>query len=433
MGLRAAPLNPPKEACAVFLPRRSFTNRISITSDSCNLVKQALIKFDYTCQMLRIGWYQSTINCIISLIIISCTNPEDKEAPSIVELSSNVELEYAKSFRVWEQEEGTYINVNGEGSPDQGYTYLLIKRDTELPPGISINQAIEVPVKNLVVTSTSHIAFLDLLRSTNHLVGFPNTHYVSSTHARSRIEKGLIKDVGTSNGINIESLIELQPELVVHYTSGVDDSDLGLLDQSGIPYVINLDFLEESPLGRAEWIKFMGLLVGKEDLADSIFQSIKMKYLALTNRTDTLLNRPTVFSGVLYGDTWFAPGARSFVASFIRDAGGDYTWDDHRSSGSVELSFEAVLSRNTNSDFWIGAGGFTSKASLYAADNRYSIFQAFQSGQMYNYHGRIGATGGFEYLEQGGARPDIVLADFIKILHPEIISSHQLYFFKRLE
>jgi iron complex transport system substrate-binding protein len=325
------------------------------------------------------------------------------------------------------------VNVNEGDLPDQGYTYLLIKTGTDLPHGIPINQVIEIPVDNLVVTSTSHIAFLDLLQGVDRLVGFPNTQYISSGNVRSRIEKGLIKDVGTSSGINIESLIELQPELVVHYTSGADRAELGLLDQSNIPYVINLDFLEESPLGRAEWIKFMGFLVGEEDLADSIFHSIKMGYLDLTRRTDSLLNRPTVFSGVLYGDTWFAPGAKSFVASFIQDAGGDYTWKDHRTSGSVELSFEAVLSRNSGSDFWIGAGRFASKASLYAADSRYSSFQAFQSDQIYNYHGKIGATGGFEYLEQGGARPDIVLADFIKILHPELVSSHQLYFFKKLE
>ena len=177
----------------------------------------------------------------------------------------------------------------------------------------------------------------------------------------------------------------------------------------------------------------MGLLVGKIYQADSVFKTIEKEYSRLALLAKDQIEKPSVFSGILYGDTWFAPGGNSFVASFIEDAGGQYTWIDQKTTGSVELSFEAVVDRNLNTDYWIGTGGFTNKQSLHTADSRYSHFTAFENDHVFNYHGRIGATGGFEYLELGGARPDLVLADFIKILHPELVPDYQSTFFKQLD
>lgn len=365
--------------------------------------------------------------------MVSCGVPETRQLSESQGSAEAVELVHAKRFKVSKENGTTSLLVNGGASSDLAYEYILINENIKQYRQLPGKHVIKVPVREMVVTSTSHVALLELLGATEYLVGFPNTNYVSSTHARSRIDQGLVKDIGSADGINFESLVELNPELVVHYISGPDRGELELLEQSNIPVVINLDFLEETPLGKAEWIKFMGILVGKEELADSIFQSIKTSYLDLMTRTDSVPDLPKVFSGILYGDTWFAPGAKSFVAKFIEDAGGDYTWKEQQTAGSVELSFEAVLERNSGSDFWIGAGGFTSKASLKSADSRYGYFQAFRNDRVYNYHGKIGATGGFEYLESGGARPDIVLADFIKILHPELVRSHQPHFFKKLE
>jgi iron complex transport system substrate-binding protein len=163
-----------------------------------------------------------------------------------------------------------------------------------------------------------------------------------------------------------------------------------------------------------------------------VFREIEQKYQQLMTLTESAADKPPVFSGILYGDTWFAPGGNSFVARFIEDAGGYYTWGDQKIAGSVELSFEAVLDRNVKTNFWIGAGGFLSKHAIEDSDPRYANFHAFKTGDIYNYHGRIGATGGFEYLELGGARPDLVLADFMKILHPELLPNYQFYFFKKL-
>jgi iron complex transport system substrate-binding protein len=369
----------------------------------------------------------------LGVLFDSCNPKEYSQDKSGIVSSTSVMLDYAKRFEIIKSGNVTLVVIKlTEAGSNGSLTYALIPSGTDPPENLAVDQVIEVPVKRMVVTSTSHIPFLDLLGSSDCLVGFPNTDYISSELMRSRIEQNLIKDVGSVNGLDFESLIELQPELVVSYISGPDRGELDLLSHSGIPVVINLDFMEDSPLGRAEWIKFMGLMVGKFNLADSVFREIEQKYQQLMTLTESAADKPPVFSGILYGDTWFAPGGNSFVARFIEDAGGYYTWGDQKIAGSVELSFEAVLDRNVKTNFWIGAGGFLSKHAIEDSDPRYANFHAFKTGDIYNYHGRIGATGGFEYLELGGARPDLVLADFMKILHPELLPNYQFYFFKKL-
>ena len=370
---------------------------------------------------------------LAAVCFASCNSPDSNQSSLAEAHRTPIVLDYAKRFQAWTYGRTVEIKVNaGNQSPDT-ITYTLIPRDTEGRKHLAAGHNIEVPIQKLVVTSTSHIPFLSLLGIPEALVGFPNTQYISSAGIRKRIDQGLVQNVGDASGLNFESLIALQPELVITYLSGADHSELQQLDQSGIPHVLNFDFMEETPLGRAEWIKFIGLLLGKTKQAESVFAVIENEYRTLQRHTRNLAIRPTVFSGILYGDTWFAPGANSFAAKLIEDAGGAYSWSDLKSSGSVELSLEAVMDRNASTDFWIGPGDYTTKADLLRADTRYVHFQAFRMDQIYNSHGRIGSTGGFEYFELAGARPDLVLGDLISIFHPESLPNHELYFYQKLD
>ncbi len=365
-------------------------------------------------------------------VLVTC-RPQESD-PSDYHNNNSQQPQYARGFQ-WETTQGiTLLKVTRPWAGAlRSYTYALIPKGKTLPDSLSMDQVISIPVTNLVVTSTSHIPALDMMGVSHYLSGFPQTQYITSSKMNERIDRGTIKEVGAANGLNYEALIELSPQLIMTYQSGPDDSELEALQLTGIPTVINADFLEETPLGRAEWIKFTGLLLDKYDHADSIFKIIETAYLNLADTVRSLKNRPRVFSGSLYGDSWFAPAGNSFVSKFIQDAGGEYVWQGNRQTGSLELSFEAVIEENSNTDFWLGVGGFTSLGELEAADPRYANFQAFQENLVYNYHGRRGASGGFEYLELGGARPDIVLQDFIKILHPQLLPDYHLYFFERLD
>ena len=382
--------------------------------------------------MLKFRKYMIWSLWLVTIVTGACSHAEHTQGESAIKAGEALELKYAQKFEIVEYEKFIEIKILNNAD-ERLFTYALIPEGSKVPENTDYNQIIEVPVSNLVVTSTSHLPFLELLKASDRLIGFPNTQYVSSSEIRSRIDQGLVRELGTASGLDFESLVSLNPQLVVTYTSGPDLGELEQLGQADIPAVVNLDFLESTPLGRAEWIKFMGLLLGRYEHADSVFNEIEKNYLELKINADSSLHRPTVFSGIVYGDTWFAPGGNSFVAKFIEDAGGFYNWKEYPTSGSIELSFEAVIDKDVTTEFWIGTGGFTSKSDLQNADPRYAHFQAFKNDRIFNYHKRIGATGGFEYLESGGARPDLVLADFKKILHPDLVPEYQSYFFKRLD
>ena len=216
------------------------------------------------------------------------------------------------------------------------------------------------------------------------------------------------------------------------YGMGPEDGSLQVLNRTGVPVLLNADFLETSPLGRAEWIKFTGALLNREKEADSVFKQIEDRYQSLKELTAKVEQRPDVFSGIVYGDTWYMPAGQSWAAQFMADAGANYLWSDAPGSGSIPLSFEEVFAKAHNAPYWINTADFTSREALAAADERYKRFKAWQQEQVFTYTNKISPTGGNEYLELGYARPDMVLADLIKILHPELLPEHELYFYSRL-
>src|SRR5690606_38207034 len=173
---------------------------------------------------------------------------------------------------------------------------------------------ISPPVDQLVCTSTPHIPLLDYLGETDALVGFPSPEYISSEKMRRRIDAGEVTDLGIDKGLNLERLAVLQPDLVMGYTMTNDYGQFRQIESMGIPVVINAEYLEHHPLGRAEWIKFMGAFFGRDEEADSIFREIEERYLNVKAAVDTTSRHPTVFTGVVYGDAWFLPAGDNYAA-----------------------------------------------------------------------------------------------------------------------
>lgn len=177
----------------------------------------------------------------------------------------------------------------------------------------------------------------------------------------------------------------------------------------------------------------MALFFNKEKEADSVFNFIEGEYLktlALANQSSA---NPTILSGVVYGDAWFLPGGQNYAARLFKDAGGEYLWATDPSSGYLELSFESVYTKAKDAELWIGVGSFNSLSEIKAADKRYSMFKSFENGNVYTYNARLGAKGGSEFLELGYLRPDLILKDLTKILHPEKLPNHELFFHKKIE
>ena len=296
------------------------------------------------------------------------------------------------------------------------------------------NEVIEVPIKKIVVTSTTHIPMVELLNEETAIIGFPYSKYVSSEKTRRLIDANKIAEIGKEGALNTEILLNLHPELIVGYSISSADKSLTTLEKAGINVIYNGDWLEETPLGRAEWIKFFGVLFDKEKQADSIFKEIEKNYLEAKKIALKSTKKPTILSGAIMSkDIWNLPAGESFVAQFLKDANLRYLWEESEGKGSLSLSFESVFDKGRNANFWIAPGYFASKEQLLNSNKIYTEFSAFKNDNIYTPTTKKGKTGGVIYYELAPTRPDLVLKDMIKITNPNLLPNYKLTFFEKMQ
>jgi iron complex transport system substrate-binding protein len=369
-------------------------------------------------------------------VFASCKNEKyynKTEENGTIEKES-LEIKYAKGFEIMAFEGYKTITLkNPWPGTSKTFKYALIEKNASIPNPESYDAIVEVPVKRIVVTSTTHIPSLEMLSENETLVGFPNLNYISSEKTRERISVGKITELGKNEDINTEILIDLAPDAVIGFAVEGNNSTFATIEKTGIPVLYNSDWTETSPLGKAEWIKFFGALFNKEKQADSIFQAIETQYLSAKELASEAKNKPTVISGAMYKDVWYMPQGDSWGAQFIADANGDYLWKGSKGTGGLSLNLESVLEKGHDAEIWIGPGQFTSLEEMKNANQVYTKFEAFKTENVYSYSLKKGDTGGVIYFELAPNRPDLVLKDLIKILHPELFPNHELYFFDKLQ
>ena len=362
-------------------------------------------------------------------ILISCKKElikvDEKNQPE-----SNIK--YAKGFDI--------VNENGVKkliiksayqNSDEIFEYIIQNKTDQKE---KIENTLFTPIQKIVVTSTTHIPMVELLNEETAIVGFPYAKYVSSAKTRVLIDEGKIQEIGKESSLNTEILLDLQPELVIGYSVSSADKSLTTIQKSGINVIYNGDWLEETPLGRAEWIKFFGVLFDKEKQADSIFKVIESNYLEAKQIALKSTKKPTILSGAIMSkDIWNLPAGESFVAQFLIDANLDYLWKSTEGKGSLSLSFESVLDKGQNADYWITPGYFSSKEQLLNSNEIYKKFNAFQNDKIYTPILKKGKTGGAIYYELAGTRPDLVLKDLIKITNPDLLPNYEFTFFEKMK
>ena len=365
------------------------------------------------------------------LAIVSCK----KEAQRAVLKSASAKITHAKGFDIVEEKGNKKLIIKSAyQNATEDATYPLSKKIPSTALANTKLNTIQIPVKNIVVTSTTHIPMVELLQSENAIVGFPHGQYVSSERTRKLLDAGKIAEIGKENSLNTEILLDLQPELVVGYSVTSPDKSLTTLQKAGINVIYNGDWLEETPLGKAEWIKFFGVLFDKEKQADSIFKAIETNYVNAKKTALLGLQKPTVLSGAIMSkDIWNLPAGESFVAQFLKDANLTYLWKDTKGKGSLSLSFESVFDKGANADIWIAPGYFTSKKQLLESNALYAKFKAFQDDNIYTPTTKKGKPGGVLYYELATTRPDLVLKDLIKITNPALLPDYELVFFEKMK
>jgi iron complex transport system substrate-binding protein len=366
---------------------------------------------------------------LLLFVFIQCKNNNE----NTLKKASNNEIKHAKGLSIITKDNYSLVEVSSPWpNSKKKFLYILKKKNAVIPVEYKNVPQIQVPIKNIVLTSTTHIPSLEMLGEESKLIGFPNLNYISSEKVRNLIDAGKIKELGSNQTLNTEVLIDLQPDIIMGY--GLDNSNptLDNLEKNGLKVILNGDWNEQSPLGKVEWIKLFGLLFGKEKQANEIFKSIEKTYnetLKLVEKTKT---KPTVFSGSLYEDKWYLPQGESWGAKFITNANGNYLWAKTKGTGSLSLSFEKVYSIAKNADIWF-MDQYTSLEEIKNANPHYSQFKAYKTKNIYSFSKKKGKTGGVIYYELAPNRPDLVLKDLVKIFHPELLPNYQLYFFEKLQ
>jgi iron complex transport system substrate-binding protein len=368
--------------------------------------------------------------CCFLWILFSCQNPKEIKDLDLVMIPNS----YAKGFAVFQGEGFKVVEVRQAFPGEHPPFRYLIKEQIDLKiDDKGYDAVISLPVSKVVLTSTTQIPHLDYLGSSDLLSGFPDLDLISSPKTREMIDAGKVVDLGTGAQANIEKIIELDPDWVMISTLGEDLKNIEILKSANIPAFINGEYVEQHPLGRAEWIKFTGALLGKSEEANLKFSQIESDYNQAAELINNIPNgRPKVMAGVMYKDIWYVPGADSWGARLLDVAGGDYLFKEQKGTGSVQLGYEYVLEVAQEADYWLGASDFNTLVEMKNADPRYSHFDAFQKGNVYTYTLKKGPTGGLEYFELGYLRPDLILRDLIKILHPGLLPGYSLYFYSKL-
>jgi len=360
--------------------------------------------------------------------LLSCKNEvkkTTKEENIIVESS----IKYAEGFRIQEFDGYKKLIISAPyQNSEETFEFIL----SQNPTNKDLN-TIKTPVESVVVTSTTHIPMLELLQVEDKLVGYPNTKYISSKKTRDLIDSDKILDLGNEENINTELLLDLNPDLVIGFSINSNNKMFTTIQKMGIPVILNGAWLEKTPLGRAEWIKVFGVLFNKEKEADSIFNTIKNNYLEAKKIVSKLENKPSILSGGLFKDIWNLPAGDSFEATFLKDANTNYLWKDSKGTGSLSLNIENVYEKGKDAEIWVSPSFYTSLAEIKKANEIYSKFSAFKTGNIYSFSTKKGATGGLIYFELAPARPDLVLKDIIKIAHPELLKDYEFTFCEKLK
>lgn len=344
---------------------------------------------------------------------------------AVFEQVQGVTLEYHNHYKI--------ITVtNPWKGADTTFQYLLVQCGTPTPEGFDEALVIEIPVKSVVAMSATHLPHLESLEVAERLVGYDDFTYISSPAIRARADAGDLVETGSGATLNIEAVLDLEPELVMTFGVGLPeyDSHPALLE-AGIPTVLNSEYMEISPLARSEWLKFTAAFFNREALATTLYDAQVQRYTDLATLTADVTERPTVFTGLLRGDAWSVPYG-GYLATFLADAGAEYLWAEDIKAGTVGLDFEAAFDRAATADYWLNTSTWVSQADALTADERYANFAAFQNGRLYNNNARLNEFGANDYFGSGVMNPDVILADLIFIFHPELLPDHTLVYYHAL-
>jgi iron complex transport system substrate-binding protein len=373
---------------------------------------------------------------LVTALFISCSQTK-VETPLLETKKSTTKLKYAKRFNIETRNKVHLVSIFGNRHTQETTAKFVVSDDTlglkRIYPDATVIQS---PCKKIVALSSIYANLFNELGDLENLVGIDNLDYIINKDILKKAENTGLRELAKTPKIDLEQTVNLAPDIIFTFGMGEGEKDIDRkLQQTGIPVAISIDHLEESPLARAEWIKFFAVFTGKLVKADSLFNATEENYLKLCELAKTEANKPTVFSEIKYSEFWYMPGGKSYVATLMNDAGANYLWKDNTNFGSLPLSFEQVYTKAKDADYWIHLSTLKTKKELEASESRYAYFKAFKTNQLYNNTLHTNDKGYSTYWETGMIYPDRILNDLIAIFHPKLKPQlkKDLYYYEQLK
>lgn len=371
---------------------------------------------------------------LLASLLLGCQNPSrnpaDPQGPAI---TSN---RYASGFSI--RDEGSYkvltVRNPWQYSRNVSYDYALSSRQELLPDSLADLPWIRTPVERVVLLSTTHVAMIEQLGQAGTIVGLSGSDFIYSPLVRERISSGRVADVGYGQGLDYETIVELDPDaLFIYGVEGNVVATLEKLTELNIPVVFCGEYLEPHPLGKTEWIHFFSCFYNQEEYAQEFFRLIDSSYTRLSALALEAKNKPKILTGLPWKDTWHMAGGESFAARLIEDAGGDFLWSDNPSTQAIPLDLESVYLRAVGAGVWINPGAAGSLEDIGSLDERFLDLDVVRKNRVYNNNLRTNMEGGNDYWESGTLRPDLILSDLIRIFHPELLPDHEWVYYRQLK
>ena len=357
----------------------------------------------------------------LTVLLFSCNSKTENH--KINDKPIKIETpKYAKGFNIEYYENYKVLNIFNpwEKGNIQEKIYITSEKNLTFPKN---NVVIITPIENIAISSCTHIEFINLLDSVNIIKGVCSPELIYNSTIQKLYKEKKITNLGDAFNINIELLLNLNPQGLMLSTYNKQDNNTKRLEQSGIQLLYNNEWTESTLLGRAEWIKYFGILLDKKEKADSIFNHIEANYLLAEKLAKSIPNKKSVMVGSNFKGTWYVPGGQSYMGQLLQDSGADYYYSNTSDTQSIPLNFETVLDKFHNADVWLNAPTSTIQ-ELFEIDSRHKLFNSAIKGEVYAFLARTNSYGANDFWESGIAHPDLLLKDIIWALYPELLTEY---------
>lgn len=368
---------------------------------------------------------------IVTWVLLLSACGGGSKTSSLQAEGDTVRMKYSSLLQIVKHADYTVVTIrNPWDTLKVLHTYLLADREKPLPEHLPEGTIVRTPLQKSVIYSSVHCSLWSELDELKGIGGVCGLEYIKLPQIQEGCRNGSIVNVGNSMNPDIERIIDLRPDAIL-LSPFENSGGYGRVGKLNIPIIECADYMETSALGRAEWMRLYGLLLGKEAQADSLFAGIEKEYLTLTQQVKSQnLKRPTVISEMKNSSAWYIPGGNSTMGRLYQDAGADYVFAYLSNSGSVPLAFETVFDRGGNADIWLIKYN-QPQDKTYSELERdyapYARFKAFQDRKVYGCN-----TNHVPFYEESPFHPELLLKDLIKIFHPDLLPDYDLKYFSNL-